>query len=243
MASTMDMALMRDLFANVDRMRRRRSGSTRRSATRARATRARGCYPYRIGSQGQLLEFFEEFGDPEPQHRHFSHLFGLHPGPPHHRRARRSCSRRCGDRTSCAATAAPAGASPGRSTTGRGCSTAITRSADVGDLLRLVDTGTTNYAGGGGVYAEPVRRAPAVPDRRQLRRDRRHREMLVQSHRGGSTCCRRCRRRGRLDASAACERAAGSRSTSSGPPGSSTRAEIRSRSAAPRGCAQRHPCR
>jgi alpha-L-fucosidase 2 len=36
--------------------------------------------PYRIGSKGQLLEWQEEFGEPEPQHRHVSHLYGLHPG-------------------------------------------------------------------------------------------------------------------------------------------------------------------
>lgn len=38
--------------------------------------------PYRIGSKGQLLEWSEEFEEPEPTHRHQSHLFGLYPG--HH---------------------------------------------------------------------------------------------------------------------------------------------------------------
>jgi alpha-L-fucosidase 2 len=36
--------------------------------------------PYQIGSKGQLLEWQEEFVEPEPQHRHLSHLYGLHPG-------------------------------------------------------------------------------------------------------------------------------------------------------------------
>ncbi len=33
-----------------------------------------------IGSRGQLLEWSEEYGEPEPGHRHISHLFALHPG-------------------------------------------------------------------------------------------------------------------------------------------------------------------
>ncbi|HML45860.1 MAG TPA: glycoside hydrolase family 95 protein, partial [Clostridia bacterium] len=36
--------------------------------------------PYRIGSKGQLLEWAEEHEEVEPGHRHFSHLFALHPG-------------------------------------------------------------------------------------------------------------------------------------------------------------------
>ncbi len=33
-----------------------------------------------IGSDGRLMEWTEEFEEPEPGHRHMSHLFGLHPG-------------------------------------------------------------------------------------------------------------------------------------------------------------------
>lgn len=33
-----------------------------------------------IGSDGRLMEWSEEFEEPEPGHRHVSHLFGLHPG-------------------------------------------------------------------------------------------------------------------------------------------------------------------
>ncbi|MBE3098264.1 MAG: glycoside hydrolase family 95 protein, partial [Planctomycetes bacterium] len=36
--------------------------------------------PYRIGSRGQLLEWRDEFAEPEPTHRHLSHLYGMHPG-------------------------------------------------------------------------------------------------------------------------------------------------------------------
>ncbi len=34
----------------------------------------------RIGSDGRIMEWPEEFGEAEPGHRHISHLFGLHPG-------------------------------------------------------------------------------------------------------------------------------------------------------------------
>lgn len=36
--------------------------------------------PYRIGRYGQLLEWSTDIDDPEDEHRHVNHLFGLHPG-------------------------------------------------------------------------------------------------------------------------------------------------------------------
>ncbi len=36
--------------------------------------------PLRIGKDGRLLEWLEEYEEPEPGHRHMSHLFALHPG-------------------------------------------------------------------------------------------------------------------------------------------------------------------
>ena len=36
--------------------------------------------PYKIGSKGQLQEWSVDFEEPEPQHRHLSHLYGFHPG-------------------------------------------------------------------------------------------------------------------------------------------------------------------
>lgn len=38
--------------------------------------------PYRVGSKGNLQEWFYDWDDNEPTHRHQSHLFGLYPG--HH---------------------------------------------------------------------------------------------------------------------------------------------------------------
>ena len=36
--------------------------------------------PYRIGRYGQLMEWSRDIDDPQDQHRHVNHLYGLHPG-------------------------------------------------------------------------------------------------------------------------------------------------------------------
>jgi alpha-L-fucosidase 2 len=36
--------------------------------------------PYQIGSDGSLQEWYHDWQDADPQHRHQTHLFGLHPG-------------------------------------------------------------------------------------------------------------------------------------------------------------------
>ena len=36
--------------------------------------------PYQIGADGKLMEWYHDWKDAEPLHRHQSHLFGLHPG-------------------------------------------------------------------------------------------------------------------------------------------------------------------
>lgn len=37
-------------------------------------------HPYKIGDKGNLQEWYHDWEDPEPTHRHQSHLFGLYPG-------------------------------------------------------------------------------------------------------------------------------------------------------------------
>lgn len=37
-------------------------------------------YPYQIGKKGNLQEWYHDWEDAEPQHRHQTHLFGLYPG-------------------------------------------------------------------------------------------------------------------------------------------------------------------
>ena len=36
--------------------------------------------PTRVGSDGRIMEWLEEYKEPEPHHRHLSHLWGLYPG-------------------------------------------------------------------------------------------------------------------------------------------------------------------
>ena len=36
--------------------------------------------PYLVGQHGQLQEWYEDRDDPQDQHRHINHLWGLHPG-------------------------------------------------------------------------------------------------------------------------------------------------------------------
>jgi alpha-L-fucosidase 2 len=76
-ASTMDMGIIRDLFANVI------AASTLLDidpAFRARLAAAqRQLFPFQVGAKGQLQEWFQDFEDVDPHHRHTSHLYALHP--------------------------------------------------------------------------------------------------------------------------------------------------------------------
>ena len=37
-------------------------------------------YPYQVGKDGNLQEWYYDWQDQDPYHRHQSHLFGLYPG-------------------------------------------------------------------------------------------------------------------------------------------------------------------
>ena len=78
MAATMDMAIIWDLFTNCLEAASVLSIEDPINA-RLRDARER-LYPYQVGSRGQLQEWFRDFREEEVQHRHVSHLFGLHPG-------------------------------------------------------------------------------------------------------------------------------------------------------------------
>jgi alpha-L-fucosidase 2 len=78
MGPTMDQMIIRDLLQNtisaslvlgVDK-------SFRQNMQKALDKLA----PTRIGSDGRILEWTGEFEEPEPGHRHISHLYGLYPG-------------------------------------------------------------------------------------------------------------------------------------------------------------------
>lgn len=78
MASTMDMAIIWDLFSNCIEAARV-LGTDQDFALKLEATRAR-LYPPHIGSRGQLQEWFQDFKEQDVHHRHVSPLFGVYPG-------------------------------------------------------------------------------------------------------------------------------------------------------------------
>ncbi len=77
-ASTMDMSIIRDLFANViDAAALLQTDQEFASSLKAKYARL---YPLHIGKKGNLQEWYGDWEDVDPQHRHVSQLFGLHPG-------------------------------------------------------------------------------------------------------------------------------------------------------------------
>jgi alpha-L-fucosidase 2 len=75
---TMDMAIVRDLFricmsaAQILNVSSTFSGEIQDKFSRLA--------PYRVGARGQFQEWAEDFEEQDPQHRHVSHLYPLHPG-------------------------------------------------------------------------------------------------------------------------------------------------------------------
>ncbi|MBO9723764.1 MAG: glycoside hydrolase family 95 protein [Novosphingobium sp.] len=76
---TMDMALLRDLFARTTEAAQI-LGIEPSLIAEMHAARER-LAPYKVGGQGQLQEWQQDWDAdaPEQQHRHVSHLYGLHP--------------------------------------------------------------------------------------------------------------------------------------------------------------------
>jgi len=109
--------------------------------------------PLRIGKDGRLMEWDEEYDEPEPQHRHISHLTGLFPGHLHSPRKDKHV------------TEAIKASLAVRGDDGTGWSLGwkvnIWARLEDGDhamkllhqQLRLVDDGGYNYSNGGGSYA------------------------------------------------------------------------------------------
>jgi alpha-L-fucosidase 2 len=75
---TMDMALMRELFANCIEAAHE-LGVDADFAAKLTAARAR-LLPYRVGKFGQLQEWSVDFDESSPGQRHMSHLYPLFPG-------------------------------------------------------------------------------------------------------------------------------------------------------------------
>ncbi len=76
--ATMDLALIRNLFENT--IEAIRILGTDKKFGESLSNALNRMLPYQIGAEGDLNEWQEDYADAEPQHRHVSHLFCLHPG-------------------------------------------------------------------------------------------------------------------------------------------------------------------
>ena len=76
-SSTMDMGIIRDLFNNII------AASTILKIDKlfcdTLQNKMNKFYPFQIGSKGQLQEWYKDFADVDPHHRHVSHLYALYP--------------------------------------------------------------------------------------------------------------------------------------------------------------------
>lgn len=77
MGTTMDMAIIRDLFTNVVAASEILKDDA--GFRMLLSGKLKKLLPYKIGSKGQIQEWQHDFDESEPKHRHLSHLYGLHP--------------------------------------------------------------------------------------------------------------------------------------------------------------------
>jgi alpha-L-fucosidase 2 len=75
--STMDLGIARDLFSNVAAASRV-LGIDGAFRDRVLAAKAR-LLPFQVGARGQLQEWYKDFDEVDPHHRHVSQLYALHP--------------------------------------------------------------------------------------------------------------------------------------------------------------------
>ena len=78
MGPTMDVQLLGELFSSTSAAAGILGIDKDFSDSLAAATKR--FPPMRVDSRGRLMEWLEEYAEVEPQHRHVSHLYGLHPG-------------------------------------------------------------------------------------------------------------------------------------------------------------------
>jgi len=77
-ASTMDMAIIRELFANTIHAAKMLGCDA--DLRRTLQSALERLYPYQVGRHGQLQEWFKDWDRPDDDHRHLSHLWPVFPG-------------------------------------------------------------------------------------------------------------------------------------------------------------------
>lgn len=75
--TTMTMSIIKELFANLVKAAEK-LGVSNETVQNAKEKLPK-LLPFKIGSEGQLLEWYNDEPEAEPHHRHKSHLYGLHP--------------------------------------------------------------------------------------------------------------------------------------------------------------------
>jgi alpha-L-fucosidase 2 len=73
----MDMGIIRDLFGNLVQASKILGIDAAFRDTLINTTNK--LYPFAIGSKGQLQEWYKDYEDVDPHHRHVSHLYALYP--------------------------------------------------------------------------------------------------------------------------------------------------------------------
>ncbi|MCF0054870.1 glycosyl hydrolase family 95 catalytic domain-containing protein [Dyadobacter sp. CY356] len=76
--TTMDMSIIWDLFTNLIEASERLG--TDADFRKLLIEKRSKLFPLQIGNRGNLQEWYKDWKDDEPEHRHISHMFGLFPG-------------------------------------------------------------------------------------------------------------------------------------------------------------------
>ncbi len=76
-ATTMDMGIIKDLFANI--IEASKVLSIDAAFRDTLISKKKQLFPFKIGVNGGLQEWYKDFEEEDPHHRHTSHLYALHP--------------------------------------------------------------------------------------------------------------------------------------------------------------------